>query len=353
MDPGAGRGENNRGDVTMTLSIRSGSRRRGPGLRVATAVVIALIAGSCAALLASPAGADEWPSRPIRFIVPFPAGGSTDIAARLVANKLSQSLGQQVFIENKTGGAGNIGFEAAAKSAPDGYTVLIGPDSLASAPHVFKLAIDPLKDLSAVIQLSRQPIALAVHPSLGVDSVADLITLAKKQPGMTYATSGVGSQQHIVAEWFAQIAGIRLEHVPYRGGGQAINDLIAGHVKIGSLGSSPVIPHARAGTLKILAQSTAQRSPSLPDVPTYTEAGIPLVLDQWVGVFVPAGTPPAVVARLNAEIAKALAEPEVRDGLMQSAQEPVGGSEAALTKLLHDDFERYRTLVKEINIKPQ
>lgn len=332
----------------MTPCIRSGY-----GLRLVAAVLITSLLGSWALLTAEAARADEWPSRPVRFIVPFPAGGSTDIAARLVAAKLSVALDQQVFIENKTGGAGNIGFEAAAKSAPDGYTVLIGPDSLASAPHVFKLAIDPLKDLTAVIQLSRQPIALAVHPSLGVGSVAELITLAKRQPGLSYATSGVGSQQHIVAEWFAQLAGIKLEHVPYRGGGQAINDLIAGHVKIGSLGSSPVIPHARAGTLKILAQSTAKRSPGLPDVPTYTEASIPLVLDQWVGVFVPAGTPPAIRARLNKEIAKALADPEVAAGLLQSAQEPVGGSEADLTKLLNDDYERYRRLVKEIGIKAQ
>lgn len=332
----------------MVLCIRTRS-----ALRVAAAFLTVLIAATCASPFGARAAADEWPSRPVRFIVPFPAGGSTDIVARLVAAKLSMALDQQVFIENKTGGAGNIGFEAAAKSAPDGYTVLIGPDSLASAPHVFKLAIDPLKDLSPVIQLSRQPIALAVHPSLGVGSVAELITLAKTQPGLSYATSGVGSQQHIVAEWFAQLAGIKLEHVPYRGGGQAINDLIAGHVKIGSLGSSPVIPHARTGTLKILAQSTARRSPGLPDVPTYTEAGVPLVLDQWVGAFVPAGTPPAIRARLNAEIAKALTDPEVSAGLLQSAQEPVGGSEADLAKLLNDDYERYRRLVKEIGIKAQ
>ena len=144
---------------------------------------------------------------------------------------------------------------------------------------------------------------------------------------MSFATSGVGSQQQIVAEWFAKIAGIKLEHVPYRGGGQAINDLVAGHVKIASLGSSPLIPHYKAGTVRLLAQSTAARSPSLPDVPTYQEAGIKgLVLDQWLGVFLPAGTPPAVVARLNGEINKALAEAAIRASFLQSAQEPIGGS---------------------------
>ena len=245
--------------------------------------------------------AQDWPSRPIRFIVPFPAGGSTDVAARVIGEFLSRALGQQILIENKSGASGSVGMEAAAKSAPDGYTILVSTDQVASAPHILKMNFDPLKDLVPVIQLSRQPVVLAVHPSLGVNSLAELIALAKAQPGMSYATSGVGSQQHIVADWFAQLAGIKLEHVPYRGGGQAINDLIAGHVKIGSLGSSPLIPHYKAGTLRLLAQTTPARSPSLPDVPTYQEAGIKgLVLDQWLGVFVPAGTPPAIADRLNA-----------------------------------------------------
>jgi tripartite-type tricarboxylate transporter receptor subunit TctC len=208
-----------------------------------------------------------------------------------------------------------------------------------------------LKDLVPVIQLSRQPVALAVHPSLGVSSLAELVALARERPGMSFATSGVGSQQQFVAEWFAKIAGIKLAHVPYRGGGQAINDLIAGHIKIGSLGSSPLIPHYKAGTLLLLAQSTEKRSPTLPDVPTYQEAGIKgLVLDQWLGVFAPAGTPPAIVARLNSEIDKALATAAIRDSFMQSAQEPVGGSAEAFSRLVRDDFAKYERLVKELNI---
>ena len=163
--------------------------------------------------------AQEWPSRPIRFIVPYPAGGSTDVGARVVGEYLSRALGQQIVVENKSGGSGNIGFEAGAKSAPDGYTVLIAPDQVTSAPHVFKVSFDPLKDLVPVIQLSRQPVVLAVHPTLGVSSLAELVALAKQRPGLSYATSGVGSQQHMTAEWFAKIAGIKLEHVPYRGGG--------------------------------------------------------------------------------------------------------------------------------------
>ena len=195
---------------------------------------------------------------------------------------------------------------------------------------------------------------LAAHPSLGVASLAELIALAKQQPGLRYATgSGVGAQ-HMVAQWFASIAGIKLEQVPYRGGAPALNDLIAGHVKLGSLGSTPLIPHHKAGTLRFLAQSTERRSPTLPDVPTYQEAGMNgLVLDQWVGVFVPAGTAPGIAARLNAEINKALAESAVRDGFLQSGQEPVGGSAEAFSRLVRGDFVTYARLVKELNVKAE
>jgi tripartite-type tricarboxylate transporter receptor subunit TctC len=296
--------------------------------------------------------AQEWPSRPIRFIVPFPAGGSADVGARLVGEYLSRSLQQQIVVENRSGANGNIGIESAAKSAADGYTVLVTSDVISSNPHVYKMNIDPLKELTPVIQLSRQPIVLAAHPSLGVASLAELIALARQQPGLRYATgSGVGAQ-HMVVQWFASIAGIKLEQVPYRGGAPAINDLIAGHVKLGSLGSTPLIPHYKAGTLRLLAQSTKARSPSLPDVPTYEEAGIKgLVLDQWVGVFVPTGTPAAVRIRLNREINKALAEAVIRDNFLQSGQEPVGGSAEAFSQLVHGDFETYARLVKELNIK--
>jgi tripartite-type tricarboxylate transporter receptor subunit TctC len=301
--------------------------------------------------IAAAAQAQDWPSRSIRFIVPFPPGGSTDVGARVIAEGLSRSLGQ-IVVENKSGASGNVGFEAAAHSAPDGYTVLIGPDQVASAPHVFKVSFDPRRDFAPVIQLSRQPVVLAVHPKLGVASVPELIALAKQHPGLSYATSGVGSQQHMTAEWFAQIAGIRLEHVPYRGGGQAINDLIAGHVQIASLGSSPLIPHYKAGTLRLLAQSTLARSPSLPDVPTYQETGVTgLVLDQWLGVFVPAGTPSAIITRLNSEINKALREGAVRESFLQSAQEPVGGSEDEFAQLVREDYDKYARLMKELDIR--
>jgi tripartite-type tricarboxylate transporter receptor subunit TctC len=298
------------------------------------------------------ARAQDWPTRPIRVIVPYPPGGSTDIAARLIGDYLGRSLGQQTVVENKSGAGGVIGVEAAEQSAPDGYTILVAPDFVSSAPHIFKMNLDPMKALVPVIEISRQPVVLAVHPSLGVSTLAEFIALAKREPGMGFATSGVGSQQQIVAEWFAKLAGIKMQHVPYRGGGQAINDLIAGHIKVASLGSTPVVPHYKAGTVRILAQSTEARSPSLPDVPTYQEAGVKgLVLDQWLGVFVPTGTPPAIVAKLNTEIGKALEEKSVRDNLLKSAQEPVGGSAAKFTALVHSDYEKYGTLVKQLGIK--
>src|ERR1043166_687197 len=293
--------------------------------------LIALLALICAPLHVH---AQDWPTRRVRFIVPFPAGGSTDVAARVVGEYLSRTLGQQVFVENRTGANGNLGMEAAAKSAPDGYTILVGTDSVAGNPHIYKMSIDPLKDLAPVIQLSRQPMVLAAHPSLGISSVAELIALARQQPGMRYATgSGIGSAQHMVVQWFAQLADITLEQVPYRGGGQAINDLIAGHIKLGSLGSTPLIPFYKAGTLRLLAQSTQERSPSLPDVPTYQEAGSKgLVLDQWLGIFVPAGTPAAIISRLNAATNSALADATVRESFLQSAQEPIGGSTHQVTR---------------------
>jgi tripartite-type tricarboxylate transporter receptor subunit TctC len=312
-----------------------------------------LLAIAAAALLApATASCENWPSRPIRILVPFPAGGSTDVAARIIGEHLSRNLGQQVFVENKSGVNGNLGIEAAAKSAPDGYTILVGTDTTSSNPHVYKMSIDVLKDLVPVVELSRQPLVLAAHPSLGLKSLADLVALAKQQPGLRYATGSGFGAQHMVVQWFAQIADIKLEHVPYRGGGPAINDLIGGHVKLGSLGSSPLIPHYKAGTLQLLAQSSAARSPGLPDVPTYQEAGIKgLVLDQWIGVFVPAGTPTDITTRLNREINKALADPAARENFLEAGQEPVGGTADQFAHFFRDDFEKFARLVKELNIK--
>jgi tripartite-type tricarboxylate transporter receptor subunit TctC len=305
-------------------------------------------------LLASGAlQAQGWPQKQVRFVVPFPPGGATDVAARAIADRISPVLGQSVVVENRAGGGGNIGVEAVVRSPADGYTALIAPDQVASAPHVYKLSFDAQKDLVPVIQLSRQPVVLAVHPSTGAQSVAELVALARQKPGaLGYATSGAGSQQHITAEWFAKLAGIRLVHVPYKGGGQAITDFIGGQVPVASLGSTPVIPHHKAGKVKILAQSTKTRAPTLPDVPTYEEAGYPgLVLDQWLGVFLPAGSPVEAVTRLNAEIGVALKDPGVLSRFEKAAMEAVGGSAAQFAQLMRNDYEKYGRLVKELGIR--
>lgn len=296
--------------------------------------------------------AQAWPAKPTRWIVPYSPGGSTDIAARPLAERVGQALGQPSIVENRAGAGGNIGMDAAAKSAPDGYTVLIAPDALASNPHLYKISWDPFRDFAPVIQIARQPVVLAVHPSLGVSNLAELVAVARQKPGLGFATSGAGSQQHIAAEWFAKLAGIQLTHVPYKGGGQAITDLVGGQIQIGSLGSSPLIPYYKAGRLRLLAQSTAKRAPSLTEVPTYEESGYKgLVIEQWLGAFVPAGTPPGIVARLNAEIGKALADPRIRERYAQAALEPVGGTPEELARLVRGDYDKYSRLIRELNIR--
>ncbi|THD63489.1 MAG: tripartite tricarboxylate transporter substrate binding protein [Bradyrhizobium sp.] len=313
-------------------------------------VGLVLAVTTCAPLVAA---AGEWPDHPIHFIVPFPAGGSTDIAARVIGDYLSRTLGQQVVIENKSGANGNIGIEYVAKSAPDGYTILIGTDAVSSNPHVYKMDFDPLKELVPVVEISRQPIALAANPSLGVTTLAQLTELAKKQPGLGFATgSGAGSPQAMVGLWYAKLAGITLEQVPYRGGGQAINDLVAGHIKLGSLGTTPLVPYCKTGGLNLLAQSMTKRSPALPDVPTFQESGLDgLVIDQRIGVFAPAGTPPGIATRLNSEVNAALGDEKVRKIFNDQAQEPAGGTAEQYAKLVRDDSDKYARLVKELNVK--
>jgi tripartite-type tricarboxylate transporter receptor subunit TctC len=299
-----------------------------------------------------PAAAQSWPAKPIRWIVPFAPGGSNDVTARAVADRLVAALGQPVVIENRAGAAGTIGIDLAAKSPPDGYTIVSSSDTITIAAHLYpKIGFHPIKDFIAVTQMGRQPVVLAVHPSLGVGSVAELVAYAKKNPGLGYASSGAGTQQHIAGEWFVHIAGIKLTHVPYKGGGQAITDLLGGQIQLASLGASPVMPHHKSGKVKIIAQSTATRSPLLPEVPTYLEAGIkPLVIMQWQGVFLPARTPKEIVNRLHAEIVKALAEPKVRDRFTQSGLEVIGDTPEEFAQLVRSDYEKYGRLVRELKI---
>jgi tripartite-type tricarboxylate transporter receptor subunit TctC len=313
------------------------------------------IAGAAAALAVTGSGAraqDGWPSRPVHFIVPLAPGGAIDFIARQVGDVLTRTLGQQIVVENRTGAGGTLGMDLAMKSAPDGYTVLITNDNAASAPHIMGLAHDYTRELVPICYLGRQSQILAVHSSLGVKTVAELVAYAKANPGLGFATSGVGSNQHVVGEWFKREAGIRIDHVPYRGAGQAINDLIAAHVKIAFLGPTALKPHYDAGTLRLLAQSASVRSPILKDVPTLEEAGFKgMVLDAWYGAFVPKGTPQAIVARLNAEMNKALTDPKLLENFNKGVVEPIGGTAEDLGKVAQADSVKYAKLVKELGIK--
>ncbi len=320
-------------------------------LRGAAAAGAALGTGG---LLGIPAARAQevWPSRPVRFIVPLAPGGGIDFVARAVGESVTRRIGQPIVVENRTGAGGTVGMDAAMRSPPDGYTVLITNDSAASAPHVQKLAHDYTKELVPVMFLARQQQVLCAHPSLGVSSVAELIANAKANPGQGYATSGVGTNQHILGEWFKRETGLVLNHVPYRGAGQAINDLIAGHVKIAWLGPTATVPHHKAGNLRLLAQASAKRAPYLSDIPTLEEAGFKgLVLEMWFGAFMPKGTPATIVTRLNAEMAKALADTAMNESFTRGSMEAVGGAPEVLGTQARGDSVKYERLVRELDIR--
>jgi tripartite-type tricarboxylate transporter receptor subunit TctC len=298
-------------------------------------------------------GADgPWPNRPVKFIVPLAPGGAIDFIARAVGERMSGSIGQQVIVENRTGAGGTIGMDAAMKSPPDGYTILITNDNAASAPHIMKLSYDYTKELLPACYLGRHGQILAAHSSIGVNNVAELVAFVKANPGAGLATSGVGSNQHVMCEWFAREAKIRIDHVPYRGAGQAVNDLIAAHVKLAFLGPTALMQHAQAGTIKMLAQTSSKRAPTLPNVPTLEEAGYKgLVLEAWYAAFVPPGTPQPVIMKINEEMNKALKDQKLIDTFTKGAIEPVGGTPEDIGKLARADSEKYERLIRELNIK--
>ncbi len=320
-------------------------------LMKAAGIVVALAATGPSTIPAAHAQ-DVYPSKNIKFIVPLAPGGAIDFVARAVGEYLTKTMGQPVIVENRTGAGGTVGMDGAMRSPPDGYTVLITNDNAASAPHVLKLPHDYTKELEPVIYLSRQPQVMAVHPSLGAKTVAELIAKAKSSPDLTYATSGFGTNQHVIGEWFAREAGVALKPVHYRGAGAAINDLVGGHVKIAWLGPTATVPHFRAGTLGLVAQSSATRAPYIAEVPTVEQAGFKgMVLEAWYAAFVPKGTPAAIIARLNAEMAKAVADPAMKVSFEKGSMEGVGGSPADLGKIAREDSVKYERLVRELNIK--
>jgi tripartite-type tricarboxylate transporter receptor subunit TctC len=292
-----------------------------------------------------------YPNKPIKFIVPLAPGGAIDFIARAIGERMSGPLGQQIVVENRTGAGGVIGMDTAMKSDPDGYTVLITNDNAASAPHIANLPHDYTKEMQGVCYLGRQSQFLAAHSSLNIGTVKDLVAYAKANPGLGYASSGVGTNQHVSGEWFAKEAGIKLEHVPYRGAGQAINDLIAAHVKTAFLGPTALVQHYRAGTLKLLGHTGSKRSPTLPEIPTLEESGYKVVLDAWYAAFVPRGTPPELVAKLNSEMNNALKDPKLLETFTKGAVEPIGGTADEISKLAQADSAKYARLIKELSIK--
>ncbi len=294
--------------------------------------------------------AQAYPSRPVRVVIPLGVGGTTDVPGRIVAQRLSESLGQTFYVENKPGAGGTIGADFVAKSKPDGYTLLLTATPHVITANIYKsLPYNALTDFAPVIRVASGPYVLTVHPSLGVNSVRELIELAKAHPGkIDYASSGNGSAQHLVGALFAHMAGIQLTHVPYKGSSQAQQDLVAGVVKVGFPGMPIVIPHMKSGRLKALGVTTAQRSPHLPDVPTIAEAGVPgyeaLV---WVGLLAPAGTPPDVIGRLNTEISKLLRVAEVQQLLAATGVDPAPTSPEEFGVYLKSEFEKWGKVVRD------
>jgi tripartite-type tricarboxylate transporter receptor subunit TctC len=309
-----------------------------------------------AALFLQAAYGQSWPAKPVRFVVPFPPGGSTDVAARSVADRLSAALGQPVIVDNRAGANGAIGTAEVARAAPDGYTILFAADPVTTLQLVVKdLPFDVLRDFAPVTQVTTQPIALAVHPSVPAQTVRELIAYAKANPGkLSFCHSGTGSGQHLSGELFKKLAGIDMVHVPYKGGGPAVQDLVAGQVPVGVLGSTPLIPHHKAGRVRILAFTSLERFPVLPEVPTLHESGLTgFETAQWLGLLAPRGTRGEVIQKLHLETAKVLALPEVRQRLAQAALQPVASSPDAFAAVIRADIERWGKLARELGIQPQ
>jgi len=309
-----------------------------------------------AALFLQAAYGQSWPAKPVRFVVPFPPGGSTDVAARSLADKLSAALGQPVIVDNRAGANGAIGTNEVARAAPDGYTILFAADPVTTLQFVVKnLGFDPLRDFAPVTQVTTQPLALAVHPSVPARTLREFIAYAKANPGkLSFCHSGTGSGQHLSGELLKKMAGIDMVHVPYKGGGPAVQDLVAGQVPVGMLGSTPLIPHHKSGRIRILAFTSLERFPVLPEIPTLHESGLAgFETAQWLGLLAPRGTRDEVVQRLYLETAKVLALPEVRERLMQAALQPVGSKPAEFAAVMRADIERWGKLARELGIEPQ
>jgi tripartite-type tricarboxylate transporter receptor subunit TctC len=323
-------------------------------LRTATAVaLLAAIAVTALCVSAHQALADSYPSRRITFVVPYPAGGATDVLARLLANKLSESWKQTVLVENKSGGGGVVGNDYVAKAQPDGYTVLVAITQIIQAPSlVGKLPYDVFKDLAPVTQISLSTIVLVVPEQQPIKSVKELVNYAKANPGKPYGTFGNATTSHLYGELLKKVADIDMTHVPYRGSAPLTNDLLANTVNAAFVDLTTASAQIKAGKLRALAVGGEKRRKALPDVPTMAELGFPgFEIEGWLGVFVPAATPKEIVAKLSEELARIIASPEGVAGIETLSLVPVGGSAETFEKVLRRDYERWADVVKATGVK--
>jgi tripartite-type tricarboxylate transporter receptor subunit TctC len=315
---------------------------------------LACLVLACASCVASAQGA--WPQRPVKMIVPFPAGGPTDVMTRVLSEKLTHAIGQPVVVENKPGAGGTIGADFVAKSAPDGYTLVMATGSTHSVgPYLGKVPYDPVKDFAPVVYVGYATNILLVSPAIGVNNVRELIALAKKNPGqLNYSTSGIGSVAHLTSEMFAAQAGIKLTHVPYKGTQQSIPDLASGQVALLFDNVVTAKPHVDSKRLKGIAISSLQRSSIVPDIPTIDESGLPGFDSwNWFGIFAPAGTPRAVVERLNAEMNRILADAAVRERFRGLGFEVTGGTPAEFMAVMQSESQRWSKVIREANVKAE
>jgi len=309
---------------------------------------------AAAALGAGAAVAQTYPAKPIRFIVPFSPGGNTDIQARLIGHKLTDYMDQQVIIDNRPGAGGTIGVELAAKSLADGYTIVLASfGNILVGPSLYKkLPYDPVKDLDPVILVSEPAGMIVVHPSVPVKSLKELIAYAKANPGkLNYASAGNGTWNHLFAEQLKSIAGIQMAHVPYKGAGPAMNDVIAGHVQVMFAPFPSSRTHLNNGRLRGLAVTGTKRSLLFPDVPTVAQAGLhEYSAASWFGILVPAGTPKAITARLNQEVNRAFAAPNIKAAYAAEGLEPVGGTPKDMAKSIREGMVKWGKLIRELGI---
>jgi tripartite-type tricarboxylate transporter receptor subunit TctC len=312
-----------------------------------------LLLAAISCLAAGMAFGQSYPTKPVRMIIPFSAGGATDVVIRIVAGRLPDVLGQQVVIDNRTGAGGLIGTEIAAKSTPDGYTLLATGTPHVIVPNLYKkVPFDPLKDFAPIMQIGSQPYGLTVHPSLGVKSVKELIELAKKNPGkINYASSGNGGAQHLFQAMFVSMANLDMVHIPYKGSGPARADLLGGQVKIGCLGISSIIQHHKGGQLRIIAVTSAKRSAELPDIPSIAETVPGYDASLWTGLLAPRGTPAAAINRIHSEVSKLLQSPDVKTGFDRVGTYVVATNPKAYADYLKVEFAKWGKVVRDVKLQ--